>query len=910
MYSRFRQKDARHQNRGGHRGSHRISHRGQVCNHNRGRSKKRVTNLNHDYRIDSAPQDVTTVNEYRTHYGNPVHVEPHHLPCLASEPLLHITPKADGVQSKLSIEYEQFTTLLQVEMIDNSAYVIDVLELTNYDCSRLNLTERMTLLENLVGMKVIYDWDDKSSDHTDTIAAHILDLTIHVKPIYTYVPSVHDVDSNCKLFEELLQPYRSSYPNDGWIVYDSGKIPVKFKPIEHMTVDLLHCNGDWYVRSDSIGNDTDPNHDSTCIRTQSDTSSNGNATETTDRMIDRNATKLRTVVADDDAIKTDTDLRTSSNGNATETVANLIDHNHTKSCVMISNHNSTKIDTESYESPNDNATKTNVRFAFDSIGNSDTAHPNHTSTKNIVTFDAFLNGNATKTYRLSAFGNDRDFDVTHPDHDSTKTDTKIHKFPNGNATKTDHHFTFGNSGHPSASRPNHDSTKSIVNFDAFSNGDATENQNKSDHSLKQYALKCDDFPDHYHTKSSYLLRVCDVPIAVRNNSNLSLVNGIYRCAVRKSDTYNDTTIDDVTVYNDTVYSNAVYNDTVYALYPRDLRHDKVIPNSIGLVRHILSRFTDPLDSEQIRNVMYVNSQSSTYYEHDNPNTKTRSHVLDIQSVRITKALRSVIKSVLGTVDASTVDGDTVDVSTDIVSTVTEYICNDDICNSHDVRTMRVLDLGSGTCKTYFKIREILEDMIKTESVTTRYYLEYCGIDRDPKILSRHYGLSKGEYKIYGNMNALDSTVRLEKFCSCGKYIDLAICVNSIHYVHDLRQFLKTLRRLGVRKLLIFAMFSDLIDRNYKQIERTNISIIRTGNRTDGQTYEFSYPWKTSSFTERIYSQIDLADAVSANGMMLNAELSERLSESISSSTICNRLNLDLGIRAYLDVHKCYVIHLT
>ena len=908
MYSGFCQKDARHQNRG----QVRNHNRGQVRNHNRGRSKKRVTNLNHGYRIGSAPRDVTSVKEYHAHYGNPVHVEPHHLPCLASEPLLHITPKADGVQSKLRIEYEQFTTLLQVEMIDNSAYVIDVLELTNYDCSRLNLTERMTLLENLVGMKVIHDWDDKSSDHADTIATYIHDLTIHVKPIYTYVPNVHDVDSNCKLFEELLQPYQSSYPNDGWIVYDSGKIPVKFKPIEHMTVDLLHRDGDWYVRSDSIGNDTDPNHDSTYTRTQSDTSPNGNATETVNRMIDRNATELRTVVADDDAIKTDTDLRTSSNGNATETVANLIDHNHTKSCVTIPNHNSTETDAKSYEYPNGNATKTNVRFAFDSNGDSDTAHPNHNSTKNIVNFDAFPNGNATKPDRLTAFGNDRDFDVIHPDHDSTETDTKIHKFPNGNATKTDRHSVFDNNSHPSASHPNYDSTKSIVNFDTFPNGNATKNRNKSDHLPEQYALKSDGFPDHYHTKSSYLLRVCDVPIAVRNNSNLPLVNGIYRCAVHKSDTYNDTTIDDVTVYNDTADSNTVYNDTVYVLYPRDLRYDKVIPNSIGLVRHILSRFTDPLSSEQIRNVMYVNSQSSTYYDHDNPNTKTRSHVLDIQSMRITKALRLVIESVLGTID-----NDTVDVSKDNVSTVTEYICNDDICNSYDVRTMRVLDLGSGTCKTYFKIREILEDMTKTESVMTRYYLEYCGIDRDPKILSRYYGLSKGEYKIYGDMNDLDSTVRLEKFCSYGKYIDLAICVNSIHYVHDLHQFLKTLRRLGVRRLLIFAMFSDLIDRNYEQIERTNISIVRTGDRiddrtndwADDQTFEFSYPWKTSSFTERIYSQTDLTDAVSANGMMLNAELSERISESISSSTICNRLNLDLGIRAYLDLHKCYVIQL-
>lgn len=678
--------------------------------HNYNNRRNTVRNkIVRNYRISTdCIRDVRKIDpglKNRSHYEYPVHVEPYHLPRLASEPILYVTPKADGIQVLLRIECTDFITVFQVELIGNTYHIIDLINLTDHNCSSMNFTERLKLISRLTGHIVYSDWNEKSdTDHRIDLGSSMFLQTKHVYTVHTNVNDLNDGT----FLADLLKPHETSYPNDGWIVYTSSNTPIKFKPIESMTIDISYYDCGWYVRSDSLG--------------------------------------------------------------------------------------------------------------------------------------------------------------------------------------------------------------------------------ISDHTLWKYDENIIDIP-----------------------KGLALENGVYRCSIRTAD------------------------HTTY-IVPNQLRMDKTIPNSITRIRHILNRVQNDWDPLQIMKD-YTRSDA-TYYEHpigesqsvpSRIRTRNRSnfhsHILDIQSIRITKALTIITNILLDLRSKS----QSLLRENSMISDQNSRSNAWEIQNVLKTNYLRVLDVGSGTCRTYSKLRQILNDRASYDSITTdtdrdshindctrtdtdrddridnrtHYDLEYYGLDNDPLILCSKYDAPRGVYRVWGDMNSLATDHVSKTILDYAGMIDLTICINSIHYAQDLRKFIRSVwsiqssiqlqpsiqpmsssdtsdtdctiltDSIAKRYVMIFSMFSDLIDNNlsYVSPSNTNTNTSQWIVPIDGsvQSYEFTYPWRTTSFTEHIYSRQQIIDAVesidtdSKYSVCIDRELTDKINHDISIGIIGQDLKLDPSVTAFLNMHECMVI---
>jgi len=201
-------------------------------------------------------------------YHNPIHCEPQHIPYLINllnnKMPIYVTPKADGIRRHLMVKNSKNDqTIYLVESLENGDH-IDYLIIDVIRCgSKLpqNLDKRIKMLESLLGQKIIHQIDISSLTQDEMIK--ILDqnypvyqsssVNLMIKPIIELLwnesYSMKREHMIC-LFNKLMKNSKTNYPTDGWIVYPNtnpSTIPIKFKPLDFLTIDLLHQNGVEYL---------------------------------------------------------------------------------------------------------------------------------------------------------------------------------------------------------------------------------------------------------------------------------------------------------------------------------------------------------------------------------------------------------------------------------------------------------------------------------------------------------------------------------------------------------------------------------------------------------------------------------------------------------------------------------------
>ena len=131
-------------------------------------------------------------------------------------------------------------------------------------------------------------------------------------------------------------------------------------------------------------------------------------------------------------------------------------------------------------------------------------------------------------------------------------------------------------------------------------------------------------------------------------------------------------------------------------------------------------------------------------------------------------------------------------------------------------------------------------------------------------------------------------------------------VNSIHYSDNLINLFRSIMNKAQRGyIVIFSMFSDLIDNEIINNDERNEDDELQIERIDNKTYRFTYPWKNDCFTEKIYSTSDVENAIeSVNGLKID-EKTELINEVIRPDRI-KMIRKELG---FLKAHRAYLIRI-
>jgi SAM-dependent methyltransferase len=293
------------------------------------------------------------------------------------------------------------------------------------------------------------------------------------------------------------------------------------------------------------------------------------------------------------------------------------------------------------------------------------------------------------------------------------------------------------------------------------------------------------------------------------------------------------------------------------------RDDKVFPNRYDHYQSLVSRCSyeiqNGISCESMMD-LYARDYGENYYDGDG-RRENRTSYQDLQATRVREAIKFMIE----------------------------------LSHNQNDGTLRVLDIGSGSCNMYSKIVSSMNEL------AIQSYVEYYGIDTDPIILSVGADRNSKPIRVWGTMSG---DTGLEEYYSnyFQNQFDFSIVtlVNSIHYSDNLTiLFSSIVDRINSGYVLIFSMFSDLIDTKFDNNSDPNLSIVRLKEKY----YEFKYPWKTSSFNEGIYSTGDLEEAVHLTPQLSIDPITDELNKRIHSDT----LDFIAHERSFLEIHRCYVL---
>lgn len=204
---------------------------------------------------------------------NPVHIEAYHIPYIINEmqgtcdKSFMITPKTDGLTCHITIDGHVFES----EKYDNTKFCVDTHPEINettfpqyyvFDLIRSSvplskkIESRIKTIQYLTRQTMMYDLDcnDLSPDelqakiHDFITTNHVFGERIIIKPVIKIKNCKHP-DIVRKLFKILSTKPITHYHNDGWIMYvGDHQTPLKFKPIDELTIDLSVHNGHFYAR--------------------------------------------------------------------------------------------------------------------------------------------------------------------------------------------------------------------------------------------------------------------------------------------------------------------------------------------------------------------------------------------------------------------------------------------------------------------------------------------------------------------------------------------------------------------------------------------------------------------------------------------------------------------------------------
>ncbi|VBB17867.1 S-adenosyl-L-methionine-dependent methyltransferase [Yasminevirus sp. GU-2018] len=241
----------------------RSSHRGSV-RHNIGGVRHNTASV---YQTQNTKNTglIELTNKIRITSGmnNPVHIEPYHVPylhhLLCTGKRVLITPKVDGVNSQ--VLFGDF--LLEVEKVSildtTNYYVIDVLRSKTTKLSRL-IRDRLTSFDHTIVKNVVIDTNSvipptefmKNTIDKTLISDKILHDNLHLKTVFDLTLKGDEskfTETSTKIMEYLFDDVVTPYKNDGWIVYvDDRPTPLKIKPLNTLTVDLLYKEGQFCVK--------------------------------------------------------------------------------------------------------------------------------------------------------------------------------------------------------------------------------------------------------------------------------------------------------------------------------------------------------------------------------------------------------------------------------------------------------------------------------------------------------------------------------------------------------------------------------------------------------------------------------------------------------------------------------------
>jgi len=193
---------------------------------------------------------------------NPVHIRPYHYGLLfnmfENGDDIYITPKADGEYHQIQIG--RFT--YESENINDQDFIFNILT----DIPHIKTqNDRFKYIERLLSQKMLHE----TTNISEIVAINNTNQIV-CKPVFRINKKLyHDFKDVLNIF---LAPLQTPYPNDGWIVYTEVKninyvsffnhisYPLKIKPRNHMTIDLLYDpnNKTMTTRSDKQINSLSP----------------------------------------------------------------------------------------------------------------------------------------------------------------------------------------------------------------------------------------------------------------------------------------------------------------------------------------------------------------------------------------------------------------------------------------------------------------------------------------------------------------------------------------------------------------------------------------------------------------------------------------------------------------------------
>jgi trans-aconitate methyltransferase len=170
---------------------------------------------------------------------SPIHVRDYHIPLIKQYYIenrpIYITPKIDGVHC--SVNYEGL--IYECEKLGTDVYVIDIIKKSNAQSFYMTLR----IIEKKFGRNIIYQpsTSKKLLSNLKSFNIETKHDNIKLKPFFLIKKDTFGMSEWEDLLEILTIECSMPYLNDGWIMYLEGfKNPLKFKPVEHLTIDILY----------------------------------------------------------------------------------------------------------------------------------------------------------------------------------------------------------------------------------------------------------------------------------------------------------------------------------------------------------------------------------------------------------------------------------------------------------------------------------------------------------------------------------------------------------------------------------------------------------------------------------------------------------------------------------------------
>lgn len=182
----------------------------------------------------------------------PVHLQNYHMEIIKrnweQNKSIYVTPKVDGVLTNFEYNGIKF----ECEKLHNNMFLIDIMNGIKY----MSYNVRFKMLEKIFKRQILHNVIDDND--TTNVLSKLNDnfsprdtSTIVIKPIFVINKTFSKNQNVIELVLKICSQNNLQYPTDGWIFYLDGEQPLKYKPYNHLTIDVEHNNG-MFLSSDNF----------------------------------------------------------------------------------------------------------------------------------------------------------------------------------------------------------------------------------------------------------------------------------------------------------------------------------------------------------------------------------------------------------------------------------------------------------------------------------------------------------------------------------------------------------------------------------------------------------------------------------------------------------------------------------